>query len=168
MKIILIAAMAQNRVIGRNNTIPWHIPGEQQCFKALTMGHTLIMGRKTFESIGRPLPGRTTIIISRNREYQAAGCLVAQSLAGAIALCPEAETIFIAGGGEIYREGLDLAEAIYLTVLDREVEGDILFPEFDPDQFRSISEERVEGSDPYTFAVFARPSFTSSAPHPHQ
>jgi dihydrofolate reductase len=156
MKIILIAAMAKNRVIGRGNTIPWHIPGEQQRFKALTMGHTLIMGRKTFESIGRPLPGRKTVIISRNREYQAAGCLVARSLAAAIALCPAAETIFIAGGGEIYREGLNLAEAIYLTVLDREVEGDILFPEFDPEQFRRISEERVQGSEPYTFAVFAR------------
>ncbi len=156
MKIILIAAMAKNRVIGRDNTIPWHIPGEQQRFKAITMGHTLIMGRKTFESIGRPLPGRKTVIISRNQEYQAAGCSGAQSLTGAIALCPEEATIFIAGGGEIYREALPLAEAIYLTVLDREVEGDILFPEFDPKQFRKISAERVEGQEPYTFTIFSR------------
>ncbi|MHB1014770.1 MAG: dihydrofolate reductase [Desulfurivibrionaceae bacterium] len=156
MKIILIAAMAKNRVIGRDNTIPWHIPGEQQRFKGMTMGHTLIMGRKTFESIGRPLPGRKTIIISRNPEYRATGCLAAQSLMAAIALCPEAETIFIAGGGEIYRQGLDLAEAIYLTVLDREVEGDILFPEFDSTQFRPVSEERVAGTEPYTFTVFSR------------
>ena len=156
MKIILIAAMAKNRVIGRGNAIPWHIPGEQQRFKAITMGHTLIMGRKTFESIGRPLPGRKTIIISRNPEYQAAGCLVAQSLSGAIALCPKEETIFIAGGGEIYREGLALAAAIYLTVLDREVAGEILFPEFDPRQFRKLSAERVAGSEPYTFTIFAR------------
>ena len=148
--------MAKNRVIGRNNTIPWHIPGEQQRFKAITMGHTLIMGRKTFESIGRPLPGRKTIIISRNPKYQAAGCLVAQSLMTAIALCSEAETIFIAGGGEIYREALPLAKAIYLTMLDREVEGDVLFPEFDPGQFHPISQERVEGQEPYTFTVFAR------------
>ena len=156
MKIILIAAMAKNRVIGRGNAIPWHIPGELQHFKAMTMGHTLIMGRKTFESIGRPLPGRKTVIVSRNREYRAAGCLVAHSLTAALALCPEAETIFIAGGGEIYREAMDLAEAIYLTVLDREVEGDILFPEFDQTQFLKLSEERVEGSEPYTFTVFAR------------
>jgi len=156
MKIILIAAMAQNRVIGRGNTIPWHIPGEQQRFKAMTMGHTLIMGRKTFESIGRPLPGRQTIIISRNREYRAAGCSVAQSLSAAIALCPAETTIFIAGGGEIYREALPLAEAIYLTVLDREVAGDILFPEFDPRQFREISKERVEGTEQYTFTVYSR------------
>ncbi|MBA3004784.1 MAG: dihydrofolate reductase [Desulfurivibrio sp.] len=156
MKIILIAAMAKNRVIGRANTIPWHIPGEQQRFKAMTMGHTLIMGRKTFESIGRPLPGRKTVIISRNREYQAAGCVVAPSLAVAIALCPETETVFIAGGGEIYQQALDLADSIYLTVLDREVEGDILFPEFDLKRFQKISSERVEGPEPYTFTVFSR------------
>lgn len=156
MKIIIIAAMAKNRVIGRDNAIPWHIPGELQRFKTITMGHTLIMGRKTFESIGRPLPGRKTVIISRNRDYQAAGCLVATSLAEAIALCSETETVFIAGGGEIYRQALDLADSIYLTVLDREVEGDIMFPEFDPRQFLVISEERVEGTEPYTFTVFSR------------
>ena len=156
MKIILIAAMAKNRVIGRGNTIPWHIPGEQQRFKTLTMGHTLIMGRKTFESIGRALPGRNTIIISRNPEYRAADCSVAQSLTAAIALCPTEDTLFIAGGGEFYREALPLAESIYLTVLDREVAGDILFPEFDPKQFRTISTERVESQEPYTFTVFTR------------
>ena len=154
MKIILIAAMAKNRVIGRDNGIPWHIPSELQRFKSMTMGHTLIMGRKTFESIGRPLPGRKTIIISRNPAYRAAGCSVAQSLSAAIALCPDTETIFIAGGGEIYQEALPLATAIYLTVLDREIDGDTLFPEFDPDQFRGVSTERVEGPEPYTFTVF--------------
>ena len=156
MKIILIAAMAKNRVIGRDNSIPWHIPGEQQRFKGITMGHTLIMGRKTFESIGRPLPGRKTVIITRNREYRAAGCLVAQNLSAAIALCPTEETVFIAGGGEIYREALPLAESIYLTVLDREVAGDTLFPEFDPQQFGAISKERTEGPEPYTFTVYSR------------
>jgi dihydrofolate reductase len=156
MKIILIAAMAKNRVIGRGNAIPWHIPSELQRFKAMTMGHTLIMGRKTFESIGRPLPGRKTVVITRDPEYQAPGCSVAQSLPAAIALCASEETLFIAGGGEIYREGLPLAASIYLTVLDREVEGDILFPEFDPRQFCPISQERVEGVEPYTFTVFSR------------
>ncbi|MBU1406220.1 MAG: dihydrofolate reductase [Proteobacteria bacterium] len=156
MKIILIAAMAKNRVIGRGNGIPWHIPSELQRFKAMTMGHTLIMGRKTFESIGRPLPGRKTVIITRNPEYHAPGCSVAPSLNAAIALCPSEETIFIAGGGEIYREALPLAEAIYLTVLDREVEGDTIFPEFDPDQFRTTSTERIAEPEPYTFTVFSR------------
>ena len=156
MKIILIAAMAKNRVIGRDNAIPWHIPGEQQRFKALTMGHTLIMGRKTFESIGRPLPGRKTIVISRNPEYQAKGCLTATSLTEALALCPKEATIFIAGGGEIYRQALEMAEAIYLTVLDREVDGEVLFPEFDPEQLRKISAERVNGPEAYTFSVYQR------------
>lgn len=156
MKIILIAAMAKNRVIGRGNGIPWYIPSELQRFKSLTMGHTLIMGRKTFESIGRPLPGRKTIIVTRNPEYRAAGCAVATSLNAALALCPETETIFIAGGGEIYREALPLADAIYLTVLDREVEGDTLFPEVAPNQFRATSTERVEGPDPYTLTIFSR------------
>ena len=156
MKIILIAAMAKNRVIGRGNAIPWHIPGELQRFKGMTMGHTLIMGRKTFESIGHPLPGRKTVIISHNPEYRAAGCSLAQSLSAAIALCPKGKTIFIAGGGEVYQEALDLAEAIYLTVLDREVEGDILFPEFNQTQFRKLSAERVEGAEPYPFIVLSR------------
>ena len=156
MKIILIAAMAKNRVIGRDNAIPWHIPGEQKRFKALTMGHILIMGRKTFESIGRALPGRKTIIITRNPKYRATDCSMAQSLTAALALCATEETLFIAGGGEIYREALPLAESIYLTVLDREVEGDILFPEFDPNQFHTISQERVERPEPYTFSIYQR------------
>lgn len=156
MRIIIIAAMAQNRVIGRDNAIPWHIPGELKRFKAATMHRTLIMGRKTFESIGRPLPGRKTIIITRNPEYRAAGCLTAGGLPAALSLCPEEETIFIAGGGEIYQQALPLAEAIYLTVLDREVEGDTLFPLFDSNKFRKVSEERVEGPEPYTVSVFSR------------
>jgi len=156
MKIILIAAMAKNRVIGRGNAIPWHIPSELQRFKALTMGHTLIMGRKTFESIGRPLPGRKTVIVTRNPEYRAPGCAVATSLTAAIALCAKEETIFIAGGGEIYQEALPLADAMYLTVLDREVEGDVFFPEFGPSLFRNVSEERVKGTEPYIFTAFSR------------
>jgi dihydrofolate reductase len=154
MKIILIAAMAKNRVIGRGNTIPWHIPGEQQRFKAITMGHTLIMGRKTFESIGHPLPGRKILVISRNPGYQAKGCLTATSLTEALALCSETETAFIAGGGEIYREALPLAESIYLTVLDREVAGDVIFPKFDPGQFHPVSQERVNGPESYTFSIY--------------
>jgi len=156
MKIILIAAMAKNRVIGRDNAIPWHIPGEQQRFKTITMGHTLIMGRKTFESIGHPLPGRKIVVISRNPGCQAKGCLTATSLTEALALCSETETVFIAGGGEIYREALPLAESIYLTVLDRSVAGDVFFPEFDFQKFPKISTERVEGQEPYTFNIFSR------------
>lgn len=156
MQIILIAAMAENRVIGQGKAIPWHIPEELRRFKAMTMGHCLLMGRKTFESIGRPLPGRKTVVISRNPGYRAAGCLVAGSIDAGLALCPEAEKIFIAGGGEIYREALPMADAIYLSTLDRAVAGEVFFPELDSRQFRLLSSERVEGREPYSFRVYVR------------
>ncbi|MGV1097984.1 dihydrofolate reductase [Thiovibrio sp. JS02] len=155
-KIILIAAMAKNRVIGRGGEIPWRIPGEQQRFKAITMGHTLIMGRKTYESIGRPLPGRKTVVISRQQGYEAPGCQVAASLAEALSLCAHDRTVFIAGGGQIYEEALPLAEEIHLSVLTREISGDVFFPAFDPALFVTVSTERVEGAEPYSFTVFRR------------
>jgi len=155
-KIILIAAMAQNRVIGRGSKIPWHIPEEQQRFKAITMGHTLIMGRKTFEAIGRPLPGRKTVVITRQKGYEAPGCLVAESLPAALSLCAADEKIFIAGGGQIYQEALPLADEIHLSILMREVDGDIFFPEFDRSLFDLVSTEQVSGPDPYAFTLFRR------------
>jgi dihydrofolate reductase len=157
MEIVLVAAMAKNRVIGRQGGLPWHIPEELRRFQALTMGHSLIMGRRTFESIGRPLPGRRTVVVSRRPGYQAAGCLVAASLEAALALCREEALVFIAGGGQIYQEALPLAHTLFLSILDREAEGDVLFPEFDPGSFRTIREERVEGEEPYTFVVLQRP-----------
>lgn len=158
MEIVLIAAMARNRVIGRDGHLPWHIPGELQRFKAMTMGHSLIMGRRTFESIARALPGRKTVIITRQKEYQAPGCLVTHSLAEALALCQGEERVFIAGGGQIYQQALGLAQALYLTILDREAEGDTFFPEYDSAAFRKIAAERVQGEEPYIFAVFQRVS----------
>ena len=157
MQIILIAAMAANRVIGRDNDIPWHLPEEQQRFKKITMGHTLVMGRKTYESIGRALPGRTSIVITRQPQYKAPGCLMAESLGKALALAGPAEKVFIIGGEGVFRESLEKADAIYLSTLDRQVDGDIFFPEFDENTFRLVSEERVQGEDPYTFAVYQRP-----------
>ncbi|MEW6594243.1 MAG: dihydrofolate reductase [Thermodesulfobacteriota bacterium] len=157
-EIILIAAMAANRVIGKGNAIPWHIPEELQRFKRITMGHTLIMGRKTHESIGRVLPGRRTIVISRQRDFEAAGCTVVQGLEKALDLCQKDEKVFIAGGAEIFRLALPYADAIYLSVLHREVEGDILFPEFSEAEFPLASSETVSGPDPYTFAVYRRRS----------
>jgi len=156
MEIALIAAMAKNRVIGRQGRMPWRIPEELQRFKALTMGHSLIMGRRTFESIGRPLPGRKTVVVTRQQGYQAPGCLVAASLEAAIALCRGEERVFVAGGGQVYQQALPMCQFLYLTILDREVEGDVLFPEFAPASFRVVTEERVEGDDPYTFVVLAR------------
>ena len=156
MKIILIVAMAKNRVIGCGKTIPWNIPEEQQRFKKITMGHPLIMGRKTFESIGRPLPGRKTIIITRQKNYQKKGCLVSESLKQALELCKKESKVFISGGSQIYAQSMDLADEIYLTTLDREVEGDIYFPNFREDDFEITYSETVERPEPYSFQIFTR------------
>ena len=155
-EIILIAAMAKNRVIGRGKAIPWHIPGEQLRFKKITMGHTLIMGRKTHESIGRVLPGRRTIIISRQKDYQATGCMVVQGLEQALDLCRGDNKVFIAGGAEIFQLALPLANAIYLSTLHREVAGDVFFPEFSEKEFPLVARETVSGQEPYTFAIYRR------------
>jgi len=157
MEIILIVAMAANRVIGRDNGIPWHIPGEQRRFKELTMGHVLVMGRLTYESIGRPLPGRKTVVISRRSDYRPSGCLVARSVQEALVACAGAEKVFIAGGGEIFRQTMQLADAIYLTTLHREVAGEVRFPAFSEDEFVKEFEELVDNEEePYTFAVYRR------------
>ena len=157
MQIILILAMATNRVIGRNNDIPWHIPGEQQRFKKITMGHTLIMGRRTYQSIGRPLPGRKTVIITRSPDYHEPGCSVAHSLDEAFELCQADEKVFVAGGGDIYAQTLAIADAIYLTTLHRKEVGDIFFPEFSEKDFVKEEEEVVDNEEePYTFAIYRR------------
>ena len=155
-EIILIAAMAKNRVIGKGNAIPWHVPEEQQRFKEITMGHTLVMGRKTHESIGRPLPGRRTIVISRQRDFTAPGCTVVQSLEEALEQGRESDKVFIAGGAEIFRLALPLADAIYLSILHREVAGEILFPQFSEAEFPLAEQQTVGGPNPYTFAIYRR------------
>ena len=156
MKIIIIAAMARNRVIGKGNTIPWQVAGEQARFKEVTMGHPLVMGRKTFESIGRPLPGRKNIVISRQQHYQPPGCLVAGSLEAALDFCREEDTVFVAGGGQIYRQALPWAGEIRLTVIEREIAGDVYFPEFSLLDFREISAENIPKPEPYTIRVYRR------------
>ena len=156
MKIILIVAMAKNRVIGSGSAIPWNIPEEQQRFKKITMGHTLIMGRKTFESIGRPLPGRKTVIISRKKNYMIQDCLVAASLTQALKLCGDEDKVFISGGGQIYAQAMGLADEIYLTTLNREVEGNIYFPQFSQEDFEETCSETVTGPEPYIFKILTR------------
>lgn len=156
MKIIIIAAMARNRVIGRGNLIPWQVAGEQARFKEVTMGHPLVMGRKTFESIGRPLPGRKNIVVSRQPDYRPAGCLVAGSLEAALDFCREDDTVFVAGGGQVYRQALPWADEIRLTVIEREIAGDVCFPEFSPLDFREISAERITDPEPYTIRIYRR------------
>ena len=155
MKISIIAAMAENRVIGRKGTIPWNIPADRRRFRELTMGHPLIMGRKTFESIGRPLPGRANIVLSRQRDFRAKGCIVAASLDDALLACADAEQIFICGGVELYREALPLADYIYLTVVHMECEGDAFFPPI-PGEFVEVERVDPEGGSRYTFILYRR------------
>jgi len=156
MEIILIVAMAANRVIGRGSEIPWHLPSDQQLFKRLTMGHTLVMGRKTYEAIGRPLPGRKTVVISRRPDFAAPGCLVARSLEAALAACRQEAKVFIAGGGEIFKLAMPLADAVYLTTLARPVAGDVFFPELPAAEFGKESEEVLAAEEPCTFTIWRR------------
>ena len=156
MEIILIAAMAANRVIGRNNTIPWHIPGEQKRFKEITWGHPLIMGRRTHESIGRPLPGRRNIVVTRNRHYASPGCEIVHSLAEAYVLCRGEKRVFNIGGEQLYRQGLNQAETLLLTVLKDPVEGDAYFPDFSDEMYVKVSEEHFNATPPYSIQTFRK------------
>ena len=156
----IIVAMAKNRVIGRDNQLPWHLPADLRHFKQTTMGHPIIMGRKTYESIGRPLPGRQNIVITRNPDFQAEGCLVVHSLQEALAAVPEAEEVFIIGGASLYREALPLADRIYLTLVDAEVEGDTFFPELDASEWQEVRRETFTPDEKnpfgYAFIEFVR------------
>lgn len=136
MSLSLIVALAKNRVIGLNNTLPWHLPEDLKRFRALTTGHHIIMGRKTYESLGRLLPDRTTVIVTRNPNYQVEGALIAHSLEEAMALCVGDEEAFLIGGAELYQAGLNLAQKMYVTELDLEVAGDAYFPAFDLSQWQ--------------------------------
>lgn len=157
-RLSLIAAMARNRVIGRDNTLPWHLPEDLRHFKATTLGKPVIMGRKTWESLGRPLPGRRNIIVSRNADYVPAGGERVDSLESAIAICGDAEEAFVIGGAEIYRQALPLAGRIYLTEIGQKVEGDASFPEIPAAEWQETSREThvsAEGLG-YAFVVFDR------------
>lgn len=127
----MIAAMANNRIIGLDNKMPWHLPADLQHFKKVTMNKPVVMGRKTFESIGRPLPGRRNIIISRNSDYSAAGIEVVTSPEAAISLLCDEEELMIIGGGNIYKQFLDIADTLYLTFIDVMAEGDTQFPDYE-------------------------------------
>ncbi len=155
--ISIIAAMSLNRVIGRNNQIPWHIPGEQQRFKRITWGHPIIMGRKTHQSIGKPLPGRPNIIITRQKNYTAPGCIVVNSLEQALQSCPLHEVAaFIIGGEQIFRLALPITDQIYLTAIQQQIEGDAFFPTFSLADFKQVRMEFIDAPMPYTFSIFER------------
>ncbi len=157
-RISIIAAMARNRVIGVNNGLPWRLPEDLRHFKALTMGHHIVMGRRTYESIGRPLPGRTTVILTRDPDFRAEGCLTATSVETAIVACGDDPEVFFVGGGEIYRQVLPLARRLYLTEIQADFHGDAHFPDYDPGEWREVARTRhtSESGLPYEFAVYER------------
>jgi dihydrofolate reductase len=141
MKVSIIVAMAANRVIGHENRLPWHLPADLQHFKQITMGKPIVMGRKTFESIGRPLPGRTNIVITRNENYSAGGCVVVHSLNEAMRAAGDSEEVMVIGGAEFYRQVLPYAGTLYLTCVEGEFEGDAYFPELADDEWREVASE---------------------------
>ena len=145
--------MARNRVIGKENRIPWRLPGELQIFKKVTMGHHVVMGRKTYESLNRLLPGRTMVIITRNPNYKVAGAIVVNSLQEAISACGSDDEIFIIGGAYLFKLVLPLADRIYLTTVQAEIEGDTTMPDFDLTGWKQISTQvfKADGKNPYDF-----------------
>jgi dihydrofolate reductase len=160
MTLSIIVAMASNRTIGINNTLPWRIPEDLKHFKALTMGHHIIMGRKTFDSIGKPLPGRTTVVVTRDGELEIEGCIVAHSLEEAIAACSDDAETFVVGGAQLYALTLPLADTMYITEIRQEIEGDAHFPEYDMNAWQEISRERHSQQEPqlleYHFVTYRR------------
>lgn len=158
--ISLIAAVARNGIIGNQNRLLWHISEDLRRFKALTSGHPVIMGRKTYESLGRPLPGRLNVVISRQTDYSASSAVVVHSLDDALHIFnPEIES-FIIGGAEIYAQALPIADRLYLTIVDSDYEGDTRFPIWDPSSWKLTEEEHhpngKDFSHPFSFLVYER------------
>lgn len=157
MEIILIAAIAKNRIIGRDNKLPWNIPEDLRLFKETTMGYPMIMGRKTFESLIRPLPGRRHIVLSRNPDYRPRGGEYAPTLAAALDMCGEAEKVFIIGGSQIFQQALPVATGMILTLLHREAEGDVVFPDFVHEGFIETDlKDFPDSSEPFTVVTYRR------------
>jgi dihydrofolate reductase len=153
MLISIIAAMARNRIIGINNTLPWHLPADLQHFKQVTMGKPVIMGRKTYESIGRPLPGRSNIIISQNRDFTAEGCQVVHSIDEAFVELAHHDEVMVIGGASFYAQVLPYANRLYLTIIDEDFDGDAEFPTYNADEWQEV--EHIEGV------------LDAKNPHPH-
>lgn len=158
--ISIIVAAAQNRAIGRNNKLLWHIPEDLKRFRKLTLGHPVIMGQKTFESIGRPLPKRTNIVLSKNRYFLAHGCIVCHSFNQAVKIAKQKDNqeIFIIGGGEVYRQAIGIADKLYLTLVQGSYEADTFFPDYS--QFQKVIRQRKGKAKDisYTFLELERSS----------
>jgi len=157
-QLSLVCALASNRTIGINNQLPWHLPRDLAHFKAVTMGHPIIMGRKTFDSIGRPLPGRPNIVVSRQSEWGREGVTVVNNLAGAIACASEVaqsagqREIMLIGGASLYKQALPLAQRLYLTEVHADIPGDAFFPAFSSDEWPEVSREEWPADDKNSLA----------------
>lgn len=151
-KLSIIVAVANNQVIGCNNTLPWHLPEDLKRFKALTMGHHILMGRKTYDSLGRLLPGRTTVIVTRNKHYRVEGAIVVHSIHEALQSAKEDDEVFLIGGAELYQLGLDLADRIYLTEVHADFDGDAFLPSFDLNHWQEVSREQNQAENGILFS----------------
>lgn len=151
----LVVAMASNRVIGRGNQLPWRLPADLAYFKQVTMGHPVVMGRRTYESIGRPLPGRLNIVVTRNRAFRAPGCTVVGSLDEAWKAAGDAGEVCVIGGTSLFAEALALADRIHLTEVQADVPGDTFFPEFDRGMWteREVARHQADERHPYPFRI---------------
>ena len=156
MILSLVVAMAENRVIGRDNTLPWHLPDDLKFFKAVTLDKPVVMGRRTFESIGRPLPRRTNIVLTGRRDYQAEGCRVVHCLEEALAAADKAPEVAIIGGASLYQQALPRAGRLYLTLVRAEIEGDTRFPGFDWEDWRVVErrDHQADERHAYPFSLF--------------
>ncbi len=160
--ITVIAAIAKNNALGKDNDLIWHLPADLKRFKKVTTGHYILMGRNTFESIGKPLPNRTTIIITRNKNYFKDGCLIANSLEEAIEMAKEEEKIFIIGGAQIYKETIskNLADRLDITLVHKDFEADVFFPEIDPEIWREDAREDFTADEKnkldYSFVTYTK------------
>lgn len=160
MQISIIVALSENNVVGVRNQLPWKLSADLKRVKSLTMGHHIIMGRKTFESIGRPLPGRTNVIITRNKNYKAEGCVIASSLQHALDIAVNDSEVFIFGGGEIFKEAMPLASKIYMTRVHTHLEGDTFFPQIKPFDWRIVELQEFKADErnefDYSFMTLIR------------
>lgn len=156
MTVSLIVAVSQNGVIGKNNQLPWHLPEDLKRFKQLTMGRPIVMGRKTFESIGKPLPGRTNIVITRQKDFSCCGSLTAPSLDEALRICEKEPQVFVIGGAQVFKHALPIADRIYLTRIHKDYEGDTFF-RWDEPSWKEVSrEDFLQAPLPHTFLTYER------------
>lgn len=153
--VALIVAYAKNRVIGNQGIIPWKIKGEQKRFRELTTGNAVVMGRRSFEEIGKPLPNRMNIVVSSTKEFTGENCCTVGSLKEAIQLAGNRD-VFVSGGARLYEEALSVVEKMYITEIEATIDGDTYFPEFDEADFVKVIDERFEGEIPYTYVTYTR------------